>query len=77
MVQAVKHTLARTDEAAKRSLDAQTRSKREAAQALFKAEIDPTLQRHKAQRNSPAAHSGDTPGQLRSRLSSASHVLMM
>ena len=44
-VQAVKHILARTDEAARRSVDAQTRAMSEAAQALFRAEIDPALQR--------------------------------
>jgi hypothetical protein len=44
-VQAVKHILARTDEAARRSMDAQTRAMAEAAQTLFKAEIGPALQR--------------------------------
>jgi hypothetical protein len=44
-VQAVKHILARTDEAARRSVDAQTRAMADAAQALFKAEIEPALQR--------------------------------
>lgn len=43
--QAVKHILVRTDEAGRRSVDAQTRAMAEAAQTLFKAEIDPTLQR--------------------------------
>lgn len=44
-VQAVKHILARTDEAARRSVDAQTRAMAEAAQTLFRAEIGPALQR--------------------------------
>ena len=44
-VQAVKHILARTDEAARRSVDAQSRAMSEAAQTLFKAEIEPALQR--------------------------------
>ena len=44
-VQAVKHILARTDEAARRSVDTQTRAMAEAAQTLFKTEIGPALQR--------------------------------
>ena len=44
-VQAVKHILVRTDEAARRSLEAQTRAMAEAAQTLFKPELDPTLKR--------------------------------
>ena len=44
-VQAVKHILARTDEAARRSVDMQTRAMADAAQTLFKAQIDPALQR--------------------------------
>ena len=44
-VQAVRHILARTDEAARRSVDTQTRAMADAAQALFRAEIDPALQR--------------------------------
>jgi hypothetical protein len=44
-VVAVKHILSRTDEAARRSVDAQTRAMTDAAQALFKAEIDPALRR--------------------------------
>lgn len=44
-VQVVKHIIARTDESARRSVDAQTRAMAEAAQALFKAEIHPALQR--------------------------------
>jgi hypothetical protein len=44
-VQTVKHILARTEEAARRSVDAQTRAMTEAAQTLFKAQIDPALQR--------------------------------
>ena len=44
-MQAVKHILARADEAARRSVEVQTRAMSEAAQALFKAEIDPALQR--------------------------------
>ena len=44
-VQAVKHILVRTDEAARRSVDTQTRAMAEAAQTLFKAEIDPALRR--------------------------------
>ena len=47
-VQAVKHILARTEEAARRSVQAQTRAMSEAAQALFKAEIDPALRRFAA-----------------------------
>ena len=44
-VQAVKHIVVRTDEAARRLLDAQTRAMTEAAQKLFNAEITPALQR--------------------------------
>lgn len=44
-VLAVKHILARTDEAARRSVDAQTRAMADAAQALFKTQIEPALQR--------------------------------
>ena len=44
-VQAVKHILARTDEAARRSVESQTRAMAEAARTLFKTEIDPALQR--------------------------------
>ena len=44
-VQAVKHILVRTDEAARRSVDMQTRAMAEAAQTLFKAEIEPALRR--------------------------------
>jgi hypothetical protein len=44
-VQAVKHILARTDEAARKSVDAQARAMAEAAQSLFRTEIDPALQR--------------------------------
>src|SRR5688572_6090963 len=44
-VQAVKHILARTDEAARRSVDTQARAMAEAAQTLFTAQIDPALQR--------------------------------
>jgi hypothetical protein len=44
-VLAVKHILVRTDEAARRSVDVQTRAMAEAAQTLFKAELDPALQR--------------------------------
>jgi hypothetical protein len=44
-VQAVKHILARTEEAARRSVDAQTRAMTEAAQTLFRAQIEPALQR--------------------------------
>jgi hypothetical protein len=44
-VQAVKHILVRTDEAARRSVAAQTRAMADAAQTLFKTEIDPALQR--------------------------------
>jgi hypothetical protein len=44
-VQAVKHILVRTDEAARRSVDMQTRAMAEAAHTLFKAEIEPALQR--------------------------------
>lgn len=44
-VQAVKHILARTDQAARQSVQVQTRAMSEAAQAVFKAEIDPALKR--------------------------------
>ena len=44
-VLAVKHILVRTDEAARRSVDAQTRAMADAAQTLFKTQIDPALQR--------------------------------
>lgn len=44
-VQAVKHILARTDEAARRLMDTQTRAMSEAAQVLFRSEIDPALHR--------------------------------
>jgi hypothetical protein len=47
-VQAVKHIIARTDEAARRSVDVQTRAMSEAAQELFRAEIGPALQRFAA-----------------------------
>ena len=40
-VQAVKHILARTDEAARQSVQMQTRAMSEAAQALFKEEFIP------------------------------------
>jgi hypothetical protein len=43
-VQAVKHILVRTDEAARRSVDTQTRAMAEAAQTLFKVEVEPALQ---------------------------------
>jgi len=42
---AVRHILARTDEAARRSVDTQTRVMVEAAQAAFKAEVEPALRR--------------------------------
>ena len=44
-VQVVKHILVRTDEAARRSVEVQTRAMAEAAQTLFQAEIDPALRR--------------------------------
>jgi hypothetical protein len=44
-VLAVKHILARTEEAARRSVDVQSRAMTEAAQTLFKAQIEPALQR--------------------------------
>lgn len=44
-VLAVKHILTRTDEAARRSVDAQSRAMADAAQALFKTQIEPALQR--------------------------------
>lgn len=44
-VQAVKHILARADEAARRTVEAQTRAMSEAAQALFRTEIEPAIQR--------------------------------
>lgn len=42
--QAVKHILTRTEEAARRSAEAQTRAMADAAQALFKEQLEPTLQ---------------------------------
>jgi hypothetical protein len=44
-VQAVKHIARRTDEMARGALDAQTRAMEEAARALFRAEVGPSLQR--------------------------------
>lgn len=44
-VQAVKHILARTDEAARQSVQMQTRAMTEAAQGIFKEEIRQVLQR--------------------------------
>jgi len=44
-VQAVKHILARTDEAARQSVQMQTLAMTEAAQAIFKEEIRQVLQR--------------------------------
>ena len=44
-VQAVKHILARTDEAARQSVQMQTLAMTEAAQAVFKEEINQVLQR--------------------------------
>ncbi len=44
-VQAVKHILARTDEAARQSVRVQTIAMSDAAKELFKAEINPALQR--------------------------------
>ena len=44
-VQAVKHIARRTDEVARESVDVQTRAMEEAAQALFRAEVGPALQR--------------------------------
>ncbi|WP_428424468.1 hypothetical protein [Methylibium sp.] len=44
-VQAVRHIARRTDEVARSSLDTQTRAMEEAARALFRSEIGPTLQR--------------------------------
>ena len=44
-VEAVKHVARRTDELARRSVDAQTRAMEGAAQALFRAEVGPALQR--------------------------------
>ena len=43
-IQTVRHIAARTDEATKRSVDAQTRAMAEAAQSIFKAEVGPALQ---------------------------------
>ena len=42
-VQAVKHILVRTDEAAQRAVFVQARAMHEAAQALFRSEIEPAL----------------------------------
>lgn len=44
-LQAVKHIARRTDEMARSSLDAQARAMEEAARALFRAEVGPSLQR--------------------------------
>lgn len=44
-VQAVKHILARTDEAARRSVDSQARAMAEAARVAFGAELGATMQR--------------------------------
>ena len=44
-VQAVRHIARRTDEVARSSMDTQTRAMEEAARALFRTEIGPTLQR--------------------------------
>ena len=44
-VQAVKHILARTDEAARRSVDLQARAMADAARVAFGAQLDATLQR--------------------------------
>ena len=44
-VQAVKHILLRTDEAARQTVEAQTRAMAEAARALFRTEVEPALQR--------------------------------
>lgn len=44
-VQAVKHILARTDEAARQSVQVQTRAMTEAAQAIFKEEVRQVFQR--------------------------------
>lgn len=44
-VQAVQYVVAHADEAARRSVETQTRVMNEAAQVLFKSEIDPALQR--------------------------------
>lgn len=44
-VQAVRHILARTDEAARRSVEAQRQAMADAAQALFRLEIEPALRR--------------------------------
>lgn len=44
-VRAVKHILVCTDEAARRSVDAQTRALSEAAQALFRSELEPAMRR--------------------------------
>lgn len=47
-VQAVKHILARTDEAARRSADVQARAMADAARVAFGAELGATLQRLQA-----------------------------
>jgi hypothetical protein len=44
-VQAVKHILARTDEAARRSIDLQSRAMADAARVAFGADLGATLQR--------------------------------
>lgn len=44
-VQAVKHILARTDEAARRSIDQQSRAMADAARVVFGAELGATMQR--------------------------------
>ena len=44
-VQVVNHIVRRTDAIARQTLDEQTRSMEEAARALFRSELEPTLQR--------------------------------
>lgn len=44
-VRVVQHIVARTDEAAGRTLETQTRAMTDAAQKLFRTEVGPTLQR--------------------------------
>lgn len=52
-VQAVKHILARTDEAARQSIEQQSRAMADAARVAFGADLGATLQRLQALQNRP------------------------
>jgi hypothetical protein len=62
-VQAVKHIAHRTDEIARGSVEAQTRAMEEAARALFRAEVGPSIQRliMPLQQLADLAHRGARP----------------